>query len=189
MTRIVDTTTWAVDGEFREADPSFRRSSARAPLVVMLCASAILVTGLNLVAAVHLYSAGAEIKAVEAKLDRLTAFEKRLMNQLDLVNTGLQSQFDQIDRDLQGSFGEIDRQLARLGLDMTASVVDPTSSAIALSDAAQPAPEPEPKVVSAPPASAAVEPIRRAAGTPRMASPSYERIELPDGKVHYRKVR
>ncbi|TIN30299.1 MAG: hypothetical protein E5Y31_08060, partial [Mesorhizobium sp.] len=154
---------------------------------------ALLITGVNMAAAIYLYRGMSDLRFVEARLEQLGAFEQRIAARLDTVNNGFQSRFEKLDSQLQGSFNEIDASIARLG--------QPVAGGEAMSSAEEPseittstlaqAPEAldgesasEPSVIEAPPA-----PRKRiASASPPAPSSNYQRIERPDGKVYYRRI-
>ncbi|RUM96366.1 hypothetical protein EET67_18640 [Pseudaminobacter arsenicus] len=188
-----------VDGELcqLEAQPVVKRNTL--PIIALLCGSAMVVTVINAIAAIHLYRASQQMDVVETRLEELAAFEKRMKERLDLVNTGLQSQFDQLNQDLQGRFGELHASMERIGQNLDAVG---TSTQVSFADTligfenASIDPEPGPMVAENEPdggsltASGTADTIsrRRPAKAMPAISPAYQRKVMPDGKVYYRKV-
>ena len=162
---------------------------------IALASGALLITAINMAAAVYIYRGISDLRFVEARLEQLGAFEQRIAARLDTVNNGFQSRFEKLDSQLQGSFNEIDTSIARLGQNVPVAGGEAMSSAaepseIATSTLAQ-APEAldgesasEPIVIEAPPAPRK----RTASASPPAPSSSYQRIEQPDGKVYYRRI-
>jgi hypothetical protein len=151
-------------------------------LVVLLCASAVVLSGVNLIASFRLYSAANQVSELNVQLGQLAAFEKRITDKINLVNVGLQNQFDNLDASVASRFAEtgdgigaVEKQLSRIG-----NAVDPGGQS---ASGAAPADE---GMASAGPTMAEIEPVR--AGLPTL-SPAYQRIETPEGKVTYRKIR
>jgi hypothetical protein len=152
------------------------------------------VTLMNVLASVYLYKAGSQIRAVERKLAELPEFEKRIKERLDLVNTGVQSRFDILNRDFQGRLATISFDIGQLqraskiearqqeAFDAGGSVGVDAEKTLSIPDAdpADPGPvSPQGDGVFA----------KQQASPPPTISPSYKRIETPDGKVTYRKVK
>jgi hypothetical protein len=151
---------------------------------------------MNLTAAIYLYRASGQVRLVQKQLDELSAFEKRLIGRLDLVNTGIQGQFDRLNSDLPGRFSEIQDGVGRLTRRLEATEYGATERVISLQDAGPaidlPPAEPETEIEAvAEPDIAATSPLpkrskRKSAPT---VSPAYQRVETPDGKVLYRKIQ
>jgi hypothetical protein len=190
--------TPAVDVELRqpEAQPAAKRNTR--PIIALLCGSAMLVTVINAFAAIHLYRASQEIRTVEARLEELAAFEKRMKDRLDLVNTGIQSQFDKLNQDLQTGFGGLHAGMGQLTQKLETVRVGAQNS---FPDSPQGF---ENGSFSSGPMVAEIEPdsggsaasdSTRTISRPRPAnpmpaiSPAYQRKVMPDGKVYYRKVQ
>ncbi|TJW11884.1 MAG: hypothetical protein E5W82_17110 [Mesorhizobium sp.] len=161
-------------------------------LVGVVVAGALLITAVNITAAIYLYRGISDLRFVEGRLEQLGAFERRIAARLDMVNNGFQSRFEKLDSQLQGSFNEINGSIARLeqnpppvGDDRISSAEEP--SVVTTSTAAE-----APAIVADESASEAVDmprpPKRRVAAAAPAPSPSYQRIVQPDGKVHYKKI-
>lgn len=191
MTMIRDTTVPPVEGEFRRPG----KEGAGRRWVAILGASALVLTVVNLTASVSLYRAASDVRGVERRLEALAAFEKRIVEKLDLVNTGMQSRVDELNRDFDMRLGlvneamaDFDRGLtqlrAEIGIGAASVEADlPVETEPPLSEQLK---EDEPQVIAADPP----RPRRKAAAQPaRGVSPAYQRIEMPDGKVTYRKVQ
>ncbi|BCH33037.1 hypothetical protein MesoLjLc_49670 [Mesorhizobium sp. L-8-10] len=188
MTTIRDTTAPPVEGEFRQQG----NRSTGGKLLAILGVSALVLTAVNLTASISLYRAASEVRGVEKRLEELAAFEKRIIERLDLVNTGMQNRVHELNRDFDMRLGlvneamaDFDRGLSRLrseiGLGAASLQSDlPVETIVPLSE---PAAEEEPSVIAADP------PRPRRKSAPKPVSPAYQRIELPDGKVTYRKVQ
>ncbi|WP_394885831.1 hypothetical protein ACG873_01805 (plasmid) [Mesorhizobium sp. AaZ16] len=164
-------------------------------IVTFLAVSAVVITLMNLAAAIYLYRASGQVRLVQRQLDELSSFEKRLIGRLDLVNTGLQGQFDKLNSVLPGRLGEIHDGLGRL-----TTRLDAENSAgervISLEDAGPaidlPPAEPEIEIEAAAEPDLAEMPPPRKRTTRKSAptvSPAYQRVETPDGKVLYRKIQ
>ncbi|MER8375840.1 hypothetical protein [Mesorhizobium sp. M1406] len=195
MTTISEPDMPAIDignHEQREQGAIERPGSTRTIGIVVAC-GALLITGINIAAAIYLYRGISDLRFVEARLEQLGAFEQRIAARLDTVNNGFQSRFEKLDSQLQGSFNEIDGSIARLAKNVPVAGDEAVSSAaepseITTSTLAE-APEAlegdsEPGVIEAPPA-----PRKRTApAPPPPPSSNYQRIEKPDGKVYYRRI-
>jgi hypothetical protein len=154
-----------------------------------LAIGAVLVTAVNVTAAVYLYRGVDELRTMEARLEQLGQFEQRIGTRIDTVNNGFQSRFETLDRQLQASFGQINGNIARL-----------EQGAPAAAEAEMPrAPEPPAFAGTTVAEASATDGAGEAgtADTPRAfnrkaaqpaANPSYQRIEQPDGKVYYKKI-
>jgi hypothetical protein len=150
--------------------------TVRNRLVIMLCISAATLTVVNLVAAVKLYTSAERMSELGARLDQLAAFEKRITDKIDLVNVGLQNQFDNLDASVASRFSEtssgigaLERQLVRSSNGYAPGTGDVTE---------QESPRIATEMEHLP-----------ADGTVTGLSPAYQRIETPEGKVTYRKIR
>ncbi|MFC3321147.1 hypothetical protein [Mesorhizobium cantuariense] len=197
MTMISEPDMPAIDiGNQEQREPVAVEKPSKAKTIGILIASgALLITGVNMAAAIYLYRGMSDLRFVEARLEQLGAFEQRIAARLDTVNNGFQSRFEKLDSQLQGSFNEIDASIARLGQNL------PVAGGEAMSSAAEPseittstlaeAPEAldgesasEPSVIEAPRASRK----RIASASPPAPSSNYQRIQQPDGKVYYRRI-
>ncbi|MER8751273.1 hypothetical protein NKH57_18720 [Mesorhizobium sp. M1050] len=197
MTTISEPDMPAIDvgnHEQREQDAIERPSKTKA-IGILIASGALLITAVNMAAAIYLYRGISDLRFVEARLAQLGAFEQRIAARLDTVNNGFQSRFEKLDSQLQGSFNEINGNIARLAKNI------PVGSGEAVSSAAEPsdvttstlaeAPEAlegesasDPSVIEAPPA-----PRKRTApAAPPPPSSNYQRVEQPDGKVYYRRI-
>lgn len=195
MTTISEPDMPAIDiGNQEQREPvAIEKPSKAKTIGILIAGGALLITGVNMAAAIYLYRGMSDLRFVEARLEQLGAFEQRIAARLDTVNNGFQSRFEKLDSQLQGSFNEIDASIARLG--------QPVAGGEAMSSAEEPseittstlaqAPEAldgesasEPSVIEAPPA-----PRKRiASASPPAPSSNYQRIERPDGKVYYRRI-
>ncbi|MER9951322.1 hypothetical protein [Mesorhizobium sp. M0047] len=197
MTTISEPDMPAIDvgnHERREQDAIERPSKTKA-IGILIASGALLITAVNMAAAIYLYRGISDLRFVEARLAQLGAFEQRIAARLDTVNNGFQSRFEKLDSQLQGSFNEINGNIARLAKNI------PVAGGEAVSSAAEPseittstlaeAPEAlegdsasDPNVIEAPPA-----PRKRTApAAPPPPSSNYQRVEQPDGKVYYRRI-
>ncbi|RUU93806.1 hypothetical protein EOB59_01405 [Mesorhizobium sp. M7A.F.Ca.MR.176.00.0.0] len=194
MTMISEPDMPAIDiGNQEQREPVATEKFSKAKTIgVIVAGGALLITGINMAAAVYLYRGMSDLRFVEARLEQLGAFEQRIAARLDTVNNGFQSRFEKLDSQLQGSFNEIDAGIARLGQSMPVAGGEAMPGAeepseIATSTLAQ-APEAldgesEPGVIEAP------APRRRiASASPPAPSSNYQRIQQPDGKVYYRRI-
>lgn len=196
MTMISEPDMPAIDiGNQEQREPAATGKPSKAKTIgVIVAGGALLITAVNMAAAVYLYRGMSDLRFVEARLEQLGAFEQRIAARLDTVNNGFQSRFEKLDSQLQGSFNEIDASIARLGRNV------PVAGGEAMPDAEEPsetatstlaqAPEAldgesasEPGVIEAP------APRRRiASASPPAPSSNYQRIQQPDGKVYYRRI-
>ena len=193
MTTIRDLATPTVDGEIRQPDEPQGKTRGNGWLVASLCASAMAVTLMNVLASIYLYRAGSEIRAVESRLAELPEFEKRIKERLDLVNTGVQSKFDNLDQDIQARLDSISSDIGQLRR-VSTSIEARQQEALNAGGVAQSIPtvsEPDPEdfqAESEPVAQAGDKaPAKRQVNSPPPVSPAYKRIETADGKVYYRK--
>ncbi|MER9303493.1 hypothetical protein NKJ06_16740 [Mesorhizobium sp. M0293] len=195
MTTISEPDMPAIDiGNHEQREQGAIEKPSKTKTVGILIASgALLITAVNMAAAIYLYRGMSDLRFVEARLEQLGAFEQRIAARLDTVNNGFQSRFEKLDSQLQGSFNEIDGSIARLGQNV------PVAGGEAMPSAAEPseittstlaeAPEAlegesEPSVIEAPRA-----PRKRIApASPPAPSSNYQRMEQPDGKVYYRRI-
>ncbi|RUV14742.1 hypothetical protein EOD00_00390 [Mesorhizobium sp. M7A.T.Ca.TU.009.01.3.1] len=194
MTMISEPDMPAIDiGNQEQREPVATEKFSKAKTIgVIVAGGALLITAVNMAAAVYLYRGMSDLRFVEARLEQLGAFEQRIAARLDTVNNGFQSRFEKLDSQLQGSFNEIDAGIARLGQSMPVAGGEAMPGAeepseFATSTLAQ-APEAldgesEPGVIEAP------APRRRiASASPPAPSSNYQRIQQPDGKVYYRRI-
>ncbi|MER8588915.1 hypothetical protein NKH19_27520 [Mesorhizobium sp. M1338] len=195
MTTISEPGLPAIDiGNQEQREPVAVEKPSKAKTIGILIASgALLLTAVNMAAAIYLYRGMSDLRFVEARLEQLGAFEQRIAARLDTVNNGFQSRFEKLDSQLQGSFNEVNGSIARLGQNVPAAGGEAMSSAaeppeITTSTLAE-APEAlegdsEPGVIEAPRA-----PRKRIApAAPPPPSSNYQRMEQPDGKVYYRRI-
>ena len=185
-----------VEGEFRKLD----KAVTRRRLVVLLGASALVLTAANLAASVYLFRATSELRAIDTRLRDLAGLEKRLKGSLDVVNIGIQSQLGALDRDMHDKITELEDAVGGLQRQLEGPPV-------AAAGQPEPLPEPEVATTSATPpepvdeavaAEAAPDvpvadiqpPKRRKPSSPPVSrvGSSYQRIESADGKVYYRRV-
>lgn len=189
MTIIRDTSVPPVEGDFRQRG----NKSTRGKLPAILGVSALVLTSVNLMASIYLYRATNDVRSVEKRLEVLAAFEKRIIERLDLVDTGMQNRVHELNSDIDMRLGlvneamaDFDRGLSRL------------RSEIGLASASVQPDQPEETVVPVPetaaeeaPAVIMAEPPRRKKASPPVSgvNSAYQRIEMPGGKVTYRKVQ
>ncbi|TIV07152.1 MAG: hypothetical protein E5V94_11170, partial [Mesorhizobium sp.] len=67
---------------------------SRARMIGVIAVGALLVTAINVTAAVYLYRGVNDLKTIEARLDQLGQFEQRIGARIDTVNNGFQSRFE-----------------------------------------------------------------------------------------------
>jgi hypothetical protein len=180
MTVIQDMEAPQITAERRPPDAATIRNR----LVVLLCASAVTLTAVNLVASVKLYSSAERMSELGARLDQMAAFEKRITDKIDLVNVGLQNQFDNLDASIASRFAEtsdgigaLEKQLVRTG--NAADGGQPAFDTVPASDGIEQAGSKIAAEMGHFPAGGAVTGM----------SPTYQRIETPEGEVTYRKIR
>ncbi|TIN49725.1 MAG: hypothetical protein E5Y32_00110 [Mesorhizobium sp.] len=166
--------------------------SSNARMIGVVAAGALLITAVNITAAVYFYRGIADLRLVERRLEQLGSFEQRIAARLDTVNNGFQSRFEKLDSQLQGSFNEVKGSIARLEQELPLDSDDDMSSiaepsVITTSTMAEAATDLEeaiePSIVEAP-----RPPKKRIAAPPPAPNPSYQRIVQPDGKIHYKKI-
>lgn len=174
-----------IEGEPR--NQSTRRSVGP---VALLAATALALSVVNLTSAMYLFRAKSDLAELDARLDELAAFERRLNRKIDSVNNGLQNQFDQLNLSLQGQFYDITDRLDRqdCALKSTAELSASTSAFPPLSPPVSAGPSNEPMTSSAEDLPKASVPVQPAAPPPR-ANLSYQRLESADGKVYYKRIR
>ena len=164
---------------------------SNARMIGVVAAGALLITAVNMTAAVYLYRGISDLRFVEGRLERLGSFEQRIAARLDTVNNGFQSRFERLDSHLQGSFNDVKGSIARLEQslpldsdDAMSSVVEPSVVTTTMAEASTDLEAAtEPGVVDVP-----LPPKRRVAAAPPTPNSSYQRIVRPDGKVHYKKI-
>lgn len=188
MTTISEPGMPAIDVGKREQVAVDRPGNTKA--IGVVAAGALLITLINMAAAIYLYRGINDLRSVEARLEQLGAFEQRIAARLDTVNNGFQSRFEKLDSQLQGNFNEINGSLARLEQtppavagnsppnmaeqsEVTTSTVAEAPEALASEASVDEAPRP---------------PKKRIASAPPPPNSNYQRIEQPDGKVYYRKI-
>lgn len=165
---------------------------SNARMIGVVAAGALLITAVNIAAAVYFYRGINDLRLVEQRLEQLGAFEQRIAARLDTVNNGFQSRFEKLDGQLQGSFNEVKGSIARLEQELPLDSDDDMSSiaepsVITTSTMAEAATDleeaTEPSIVEAP-----RPPKKRIPAAPPPPNSSYQRIVQPDGKVHYKKI-
>jgi hypothetical protein len=181
--------------ETRTGEQAAMGKPGNARMIGVVAAGALLITAVNMAAAVYLYRGINDLRFVEGRLEQLGSFEQRIAARLDTVNNGFQSRFESLDSQLQGSFSQINGSIARLERNLPpnsdddmSSMMEPfvvTTSAMAEASTDLDGEEAtEPSVVEVP------RPLKRkiAAARPPAPNASYQRIVQPDGKVHYKKI-
>ncbi|RUV71469.1 MAG: hypothetical protein EOR30_03325 [Mesorhizobium sp.] len=166
---------------------------SNARMIGVVAVGALLITAVNITAAVYFYRGINDLRFVERRLEQLGSFEQRIAARLETVNNGFQSRFEKLDSQLQGSFNEVKGSIARLEQELPLASDDDMSSIAepsvvttsTMADAATDLEDPtEPSIVEAP-----RPPKKRiAAALPPAPNSSYQRIVQPDGKVHYKKI-
>lgn len=164
---------------------------SNARTIGVVAVGALLITAVNITAAVYFYRGINDLRLVERRLEQLGSFEQRIAARLDTVNNGFQSRFEKLDSQLQGSFNEVKGSIARLEQvvpldsdDDMSSIAEPSVITTTMAEAATDLEEAtEPSIVEAP-----RPPKKRIAAPPPSPNPSYQRIVQPDGKVHYKKT-
>ncbi len=192
MTTIRDKSAPEILGERRHsiADNDGKR------IGMLLVGLAVLMTLMNLAAAMYLYRASAKVALVQKQLDEISSFETRLGLKLDLVNTGIQGQFDKLNNILPSRFNEINTGLSTLQRGMAPMGADGALAAdaevlpMASSDPVPDNPDESVDPIVDAKASPALQkpslPRKKVAPAP---SSSYQRTETADGLVHYKKVK
>ena len=184
---------WAPQGEAREQPVAQATGNRR--MAGFAAAALVAITALNLGATAYLAGAsqfgdgaGKIGRCAEDRLAKLSTFEKRIMERLEVVNNGVQSQFDNLLQVTDGRMAELRRDFeiargqatveATGSIDETATITEVESS---------PAVEIEAADTSLLQPDAAPRPQRRQ--PPPAPNPAYQRIEGPNGKVTYRKLQ
>ena len=183
MTMISEPDVPAIELGLREAAPG---KPSRAKMIGVVAVGAVLVTFVNVTAAVYLYRGVNDLKTIEARLEQLGQFEQRIGARIDTVNNGFQSRFETLDRQLQANFGQINGNIAKLEQGQPVAASEPAPSA------------PEPVMLgntTVADASSADDagsgdgqPAFKRKVAPPGPNPSYQRIQQPDGKVYYKKI-
>ncbi|TPN48427.1 hypothetical protein FJ976_18655 [Mesorhizobium sp. B1-1-9] len=192
MTTISEPGMPAIDVGKREQAAVDRPGNTKA--IGVVAAGALLITLVNMAAAIYLYRGINDLRSVEARLEQLGAFEQRIAARLDTVNNGFQSRFEKLDSQLQGNFNEINGSLARLEQSPPAVAGNSPPNAAEQSEVTTSAVAEAPEALDSETASevsvdeAARPPKRRIASAPPPPNSNYQRIEQPDGKVYYRKI-
>lgn len=169
-------------------------ASNRSWLVAIFAASALILTAINLFVSVHLYRVSSDVAVLESRLEQLSTFEKRLIDKMNLVNTGLQNQFDQLNNNFDSriatvskNVGELKQKLAQAGTRNefgTFGMVPAATEPGLLASGAPQAFTTESDV-----SVAISEPPNPGVRELPSLSPSYQRFQTADGKVTYRKIR
>ncbi|WP_265517345.1 hypothetical protein [Nitratireductor luteus] len=171
--------------------PRHVQAGGRNPLFVALTISTVILTVMNLAAAVYLLKAAGEVRTVEQRLAELAEVESRIKARLEGMNNGLQNQFDEQNATLQVRFDDIERAFSALDK----SLADMRRAEVWAPPPADPAsalmmPPMEEAGVEAPAAIARPPAAKKPAARPAPeASAAYQRFESTDGKVYYRKIR
>ncbi|MCA0034500.1 hypothetical protein [Mesorhizobium sp. B263B2A] len=192
MTTISEPGMPAIDVGKREQVAVDRPGNTKA--IGVAAAGALLITLINMAAAIYLYRGINDLRSVEARLEQLGAFEQRIAARLDTVNNGFQSRFEKLDSQLQGNFNQINGSLARLEQSPPAVAGNSPPNMAEQSEVTTSAVAEAPEALDSEPASeasvdeAARPPKRRIASAPPPPNSNYQRIEQPDGKVYYRKI-
>ncbi|WP_027170053.1 hypothetical protein [Mesorhizobium sp. WSM3224] len=186
MTMISEPDVPAIELGEREKAPG---RPSRARTIGVVAAGAVLVTVVNVTAAIYLYRGVNDLKTVEARLEQLGQFEQRIGARIDTVNNGFQSRFETLDRELQANFGRISGNLAKLEQGQPVAASEPAPSA------------PEPATFDNTTVADASSAEESGADYPGYAphlfkrkvappgpNPAYQRIQQPDGKVYYKKI-
>jgi len=182
MTMISEPDAPAIELGQREAAPG---KPSRAKVIGAVAVGAVLVTFVNVTAAIYLYRGVNDLKTIEARLEQLGQFEQRIGARIDTVNNGFQSRFETLDRQLQASFGQINGNLAKLEQGQPVAASEPAPSA------------PEPTMFDntrvadasvADESSGDGQPSFKRKVAPPGPNPSYQRIQQSDGKVYYKKI-
>lgn len=184
MTMISEPDAPAIELGLREAAPG---KPSRAKMIGVVAVGALLVTVVNVTAAVYLYRGVNDLKTMEGRLEQLGQFEQRIGARIDTVNNGFQSRFETLDRQLQASFGQINGNIAKLeqGQPVAASEPAPGASEPAMLDNTTVA---DASAADESAGSAEGQPSFKRKVAPPGPNPSYQRIQQPDGKVYYKKI-
>ncbi|MCT7374644.1 hypothetical protein [Chelativorans salis] len=167
-----------------------QRAAARGGIVFSLISLALAV--LMAVTLYYILQSVRELSALESRLSELNQFERRLSGKIDKVNEGVQAQIDRLASNVSGLSGEVGRlqvevQEVRRKLQ---ALTEELENGAAFSSVVLPEAEDEPSrstTISAPPPPRAED--RSAASSRPGGSWRFERIETPDGKVTYSRVR
>ncbi len=130
MTMISDPDMPAIDigpaTHTEEQAAVWKPSNAR--MIGVVAVGALLITAVNITAAVYFYRGINDLRLVERRLEQLGSFEQRIAARLDTVNNGFQSRFEKLDSQLQGSFNEVKGSIARLEQELPLDSDDDMSS-------------------------------------------------------------
>ncbi|MBZ9662844.1 hypothetical protein LB523_27725 [Mesorhizobium sp. ESP-6-4] len=184
MTMISEPDVPAIELGHREAAPG---KPSRAKLIGVMAVGALLVTVVNVTAAVYLYRGVNDLKTMEARLEQLGQFEQRIGARIDSVNNGFQSRFETLDHQLQANFGRINGNIAKLeqGQPVAASEPAPGAAEPALLDNTTVA---DASAADGDAGAGDGQPAFKRKVAPPGPNPSYQRIQQPDGKVYYKKI-
>ncbi|PBB20503.1 hypothetical protein [Mesorhizobium sp. WSM4313] len=184
MTMISEPDVPAIELGHREAAPG---KPSRARLIGVVAVGALLVTVVNVTAAVYLYRGVNDLKTMEARLEQLGQFEQRIGARIDTVNNGFQSRFETLDHQLQANFGRINGNIAKLEQGQPVAASEPAPSALepAMLDNTTVA---DASAADESGADPAAQPLFKRKVAPPGPNPSYQRIQQPDGKVYYKKI-
>lgn len=186
MTTITDIGTPRID-EPRIIKPT----PDRLRWVIVLASAAGVLTLLNGVAALYVHRSTKDLIAIEARLEDLKAFEQRIADRVDIMNNGIQSRLEAMQSGLNGQIGGLHTEMTRLS-------AAPSGQKEAFADEVPVFSESEPAQIS----ELAVDieqdiqmalpvPVTKNTGRAKLTGgpATYERVQSPDGKVYYRKVR
>lgn len=190
MTTIRDPQVPTVKGEFRTVD----NATAGRRLSVLIAASAVVLSAINLTASVYLWRSTNELRAIDERLRDIAGLEKRLKGSLDVINSGIQARLDNLDREMHNKITSVEDEVGKLQQVLVvphSKVVSQPEPPSLISEPWSPVPE-EPTIAEAAnePVLPAPEPARRKATPPvSKVESAYQRTESADGKVYYRRVR
>ncbi len=152
---------------------------------LLLAIAASVITFLNVSAVVYAYRSTNDLIEIEQRLGELKAFEDRIVARMDAMNNGIQRRLEMLQGDVQGQLGGLRSEAGKAAspdLEVPATEIE--------TGALEPDAETSAETVEGSGTMAAeVSLPTRAASPPPQKSSSYERIQSPDGKVYYRKMR
>ena len=190
MTTIRDPQAPTVKGEFRKVD----NATAGRRLSVLIAASAVVLSAINLTASAYLWRSTNELRAIDERLRDIAGLEKRLKGSLDVINSGIQARLDNLDREMHNKITSVEDEVGKLQQVLVVPHGKVVSQPERLPLISEPwSPElAEPTIAEAAnePVLPASEPVRRKQTPPvSKVESAYQRTESPDGKVYYRRVR
>lgn len=167
-----------------------------ATLGYLLLVSAVIV-GL-IVGFFYLWSTVSEMRKLQAELNEVRQFEKRILQKLDVFNQGLQNRLEESDRKIQqltDMNAELSEQISQIPDQLPTNnyaappVADPLAGTVETGSESQAATAPKPRRLSAPKPKKRKTTSQGSSRTVTRKVPRYRRIQQPDGSVKYEKIQ